>query len=642
MIKTILAAVGLGLLSLPLQAQDAPLLEETESKDAYNINTKGHSPDDDAPNQVQTRVSLEQSKLNYDELSDKLDKIPGLSTQQSGFGQAIYAAIRGGNPRQNRVLWQGLKLSLPFGPGFDFSSLDSAGFDEILVLKSGSSATKGSGALTGAIELRSGPMKGNRIYERSYALGSFGTVKRGFKFGLKEGDNFATLTVGTRHSTGDFSFIDQQGTPHLRIGNDSGRVQVGTTIGRRLSQKWQNRFSVLWSDLERGAPGPSEFQRFFSKARNAINQVHLVNELVGQDLTSPFFDDAQVKFLVGISGSDFSYNNPEAFLGALNFNSQSTHRRVSSEASVRVFSEGFTSTTRLGVGFDRYQTRTQSKGEEEKGDHQRSELSIKSALEWYWTQYLVGFGNVALDGIDSTLLTSVNLGLSLALNDEISLRLNGAKSSRAPDLDELFLTSESVRGNPNLGNESAWTADFSLNIDMGALRFESTFFTSMIENTILFLPVSSFLIEANNISNFQSFGSENTFALSFRHLDVSLWYTLTIADPAGFQAPHQARHKGGISVELKTKIGAYAIHSGRMFLNARARSEVNLDLFGSIRNPASLQLNGGLALRIDSFTGAEIHISLGVKNILDDQKQSDFLQRPLPGRQVYGVLQFNR
>ncbi len=604
-----------------------------------SVNTNANSIDDDAPNQTQTKVSFLETKQKYNEIVDELANVPGLSTQQSGMGQPAYAAIRGGNPRQNRVFWNGLKLSLPFGPGFDFSTLDSVSFDSLTVVRAGSSATKGSGSLTGAIELNSDVFFKGKLRDSNRSYGSFGTYNSARRIGVSDGKNFLLFSGGIRRSTGDFPFIDRQGTPHIRVGNDSERVQVASILGRKISEKWTNKLAILYSQLDRGSPGPSEFQDLFLDARNQVSQVHISNEYKGQKLDSVLADESEAKFMIGVSGSDYSYRNPTSLLGSTEFESVAKHRRVSSAASFRFFSTRSLTTMRLDASFEKYESQTTKNSiQSPLANHERSELSLKVASEWYWNASWLTFLNAAVDHVGNQLLPTFNIGTSIELLDGLTLSFNGARSSRAPDFDELYLETESVRGNPDLRIESAWTTDLSVYYQNDIISLESTFFGSIIDNTILFLPVSSFLIEAKNIGEFPSFGMESSANLNLKHLEVEGSYTLTLSQPSGFQSPHQPVHKGTLKTQLHTEIQNAYIKSARVFANANARSAINLDLFGSLRNEASLRINAGLSIRLDVNMPRKIDITLGVKNILDDRTQSDFLQRPLPGRQVYGAL----
>ncbi|MFU8804368.1 MAG: TonB-dependent receptor, partial [Bradymonadaceae bacterium] len=226
----------------------------------------------------------------------------------------------------------------------------------------------------------------------------------------------------------------------------------------------------------------------------------------------------------------------------------------------------------------------------------------------------------------------------------LHFKANAARTFRAPDFDELYLDTESVRGNPNLDPERAWTFDAGLQAGDPELTRKPwsagvTVFENHIEEMILFLPTSAYLFEAMNLSDALSRGLELTAALRpFRRLQLHGGYTLTRAHlksdgATSSRLPHQPLHRG--QLRLSTDLSELAIwrtlHHVGLHTSASYRSRIHLDHFQNLRNQPALFLDAGANVAITP----RISLDLNVYNLLDHRRAEDTLQRPLPGRALF-------
>ncbi|MFU8804491.1 MAG: TonB-dependent receptor, partial [Bradymonadaceae bacterium] len=71
-----------------------------------------------------SRLSVEHLFGRGRNLGQALSLVPGLYVRrQSSFGQPAFVSLRGGNPRQLVVLFDGMRISVPAGLGFDVGQL---------------------------------------------------------------------------------------------------------------------------------------------------------------------------------------------------------------------------------------------------------------------------------------------------------------------------------------------------------------------------------------------------------------------------------------------------------------------------------------------------------------------------------------
>ena len=213
-------------------------------------------------------------------------------------------------------------------------------------------------------------------------------------------------------------------------------------------------------------------------------------------------------------------------------------------------------------------------------------------------------------------------------------RTNLARTFRAPDFDELYLNVETVRGNPALASERAWVFDGGIELGTAAFRVGSAYFENHMDSVILFLPVSSSVIEASNIEGATARGVETWFALEpTRWLLVDGRYTWTSAtrDEGGEAVAHQPAHEGGLGATLK--IGPRV----RLRSDVHGRSVANLDNFGNLKAPGWISVDAGVHAQPLRW----MTLGLTAQNLTDDRTRIDSLQQPLPGRTVFASIQLD-
>ena len=144
-----------------------------------------------------------------DSLLDILDTVAGVrAVSTGGVGGGSFVSIRGGEPNFTLVLLEGLKLNNPInsrGGAFDFSQIDPSLVEMVNVARGGVSASFGSDALSGAIDvrIRTPPSQGMSAFARSM-LGSDGDwlLSGGGETGWRNG---GALLAASHYDGGDLS-----------------------------------------------------------------------------------------------------------------------------------------------------------------------------------------------------------------------------------------------------------------------------------------------------------------------------------------------------------------------------------------------------------------------------------------------------
>jgi outer membrane receptor protein involved in Fe transport len=228
----------------------------------------------------------------------------------------------------------------------------------------------------------------------------------------------------------------------------------------------------------------------------------------------------------------------------------------------------------------------------------------------------------------------------------LDVRVNLARTARAPDMDELYLDIESVRGNPDLNPERAWVSDVAVELrPHPALVIESVLFGQRAEEQIRFVPRSAYLIQASNLGRTLTWGVEQTLAWRpASRVNIQGTYTLTRArfdTPTGTPLPNQPEHRlwaradvslGRLSWTRWVR-GRDGLH---LFAQWDARSTIYLDNFARLANNPIHLARVGASLRV----GAGWMVRMDAQNLFDQRSALDSFQRPLPGRTLTLALRW--
>jgi len=534
------------------------------------------------------------------------------------------------------VSLDGYEISAPFGAGFDLGGLTLSGVDQIRVYRGAAAIVNGAGALTGALDLRSSTRKKPGFSRRAgVLLGSYSTR------GLTVDGDFANQTSAfrvsaqARESLGDFEFIDPQGIKHTRVNNGHRRVGVMATGERALGARAKGRVTALWDAGTRGAAGPSEFQQQLSQASIEDQRVVATGRTDQRstlDLGSLSIDTHQQ---VGSQWRSMTYTNPSSLLGSTPIVNTSDFSSLSGIAGAAGYMGGLSFRLQYEGTHAEYQADESRSGRvSSRIQAKRTENALAASAEYttdVWS-LMAGLRTEILSGSrdESAVLPSVGVAWSPAA--WFSVRSNVARTYRAPDFDELYLDLETVRGNPNLHSERAWTMDVGPEISGSRWHAGAAYFENRMNAVILFLPVSSTVIEATNLDGVTSRGLESwaDWKLS-PQLSLAANYTLTRSyrNDSEDQVPHQPMHEGRVGTRISP------ISWLDLSAELHGHSQTNLDNFGNLKAPGWVSVDAGLQLKTD------LGLSLGVsaQNLVNDRSRVDGLQQPLPGRSVYMSLQ---
>lgn len=651
---------------------DEPGENQDDSRDENTVKTVTASEefveDRRAPSGFVTRVNVEDSAKNGRDLSDILDELAGVNMRRTaGFGRPAFASVRGGNSRQLAVSLNGMRIRAPAGIGFDVGSLSLAGLDSADVYRGPAAVVHGSGGLSGALNLRTRLPRGSGELASATAMGgSFGTYAAGAKSVVARPDYALRFDANWQQSRGDFDFIDAQDVGHQRVNND--HWTLGLSGAGRLDLGAHELTPLLSYEVgDGGAPGPSEFQARYRDAR--LEQDRLIGQLGWKrpNWVTADWGAVDARALAGYQRRGTAYENPTGFLGTSEVEDASTVESLVLNAETGIWLE-FGNLIHANL---------EGRREVYSATHRIDYASSRedSAIDATRNTFAAALSNELLLGADALSLVAglraeyigdhstpsgqpsgantansriwaplmPSLGAIWRAARWLKLKGNIAQTFRAPDFDELYLDMAGVRGASDLDPERALSWDVGVEVGGKKLPIsaELVWFQSKIEESIYFVARTAYLFEAANLGGGYSRGVEATFRLHpHRRFNLRATYTWTDAGldatPDGTPIPGQPAHQSSASaeVELGGKGGLWVLAklaSARIFAQADWRSRVYLDSFANLYNPPFWTVDVGAS--VAPIAGWEV--AFNARNLGDQRRGADSLQRPLPGRAFY-------
>lgn len=592
------------------------------------------------------RLKVDTAFLDGGDLGGVLRGQTGLVVrQQAGVGQPAYVLIRGGNPRQLAVSLDGAQLRVPYGVGFDFGTMALAGISAADVYRGPAAVARGSGALTGAIDLRTRAARG-RGWHGALGLvtGSFGTYGLMAKGQWANEQSEATVALQGRISEGDYPFVDGQGVEHIRVNNDHQQLGVLGALSHRFSVRNSVKATVAHQVGERGSAGPAEFQESFRDARTQDDFTIAI--LRASQKSAANLSGADVDFVehLDVQSRNIEYSNPEAFQGGGELQTSGDYFGVSGVLGMVVFG----GTKEVPVVADlRMSLRQESFSGTQRGELLDDFEASRRTVDWTLSpevrlleDRLVFFQTTRLEithGYSERVALLPGLGVRGLVMPWLSVSSNVARTGRTPDFDELYLNLEALRGNPDLRPERAVVWDASARLGQSdAWHLEAGYFQNDVSNTILFLPVSSAVTQAMNVVPGVIRGVELNAGwqpISLVDLGLSATWTRARMTETNAQLVHQPEWSGtaSVSLDLSSKIPLEELRVGTSVFG---RTQTNLDVFGNLKSPGTFRWDANISVRPWKWIGFRVSGT----NLTDERGVVDTLQQPLAGRAIYGSI----
>ncbi|MCA9668523.1 MAG: TonB-dependent receptor [Myxococcales bacterium] len=592
-------------------------------------------PSDD-PSGMTSVVDVQSRRGAGSDLRDVLAEVPGVRVSDSGPSGYQGISMRGSAGHQVVVELDGIRLTPPGGGAVDLSLLDVAQLASIEVRRSGGSARFGSGALGGALVLRTPRLRSRRQTSASLGYGSFNSMRVRASHGQALTRKTRMLFAASyRQTDGDFPYVDEIGRARIRPNNDARVVEALLKVDRLVGRSWRASVLGRFAGAERGAPGLA--QRESATARQT-----------------------DLRGLIGLSLTRWDLLLPRSAL-TLTLSQRYGYFRYDESSPPPVQSRNHRSGSTLGA---RWVLPLGRSGRLEAGFEGSAELLRDASGElsqdrlglsaWVASQARLLSGHlvlapavrvVAVQGFDAIVAPKGGMivrpfaSASAAALRGLELVGNIGRRYRVPSLSEMFVRLDGFGSNPNLQPEDALAGDVGLRWTWRRFAAEAGYFRRHIKRAILFAPTSPTLVRAENYSGIDAQGIEAALSLEpGLCLGLRGAYTLTSTRFAGtLRMPGQPLHRvvGRVSWSGRRcsarwrRSGAAGRWLGGLELHAGVigESEMALDRFNNVREEGRVLLSVGGSYRPPRWSF--LALSAEGRNLLDKRDAVDTVGFPL-------------
>jgi vitamin B12 transporter len=548
-------------------------------------------------------------------MAEALERVPGMDVRfQGGQGQLSTAQVRGARANQALVLVDGQPLSA--GATVDLSLIPLQSIERVEVLRGPEAARFGAGALGGVVnfitrrqeqapaadeastlfpldehklELNAQASTHTSLAELELSAGSFDSGGAAFTWGD------TNISAGAAHaqSRNAYSFQRTGGGTAVRRNNDAMHDSIWAAWS---THGLDQRLNV--NLLERGVPGSAEFPTLSARFEQ-------------QQLS---WQGSRDDWRLGLSAAHSRFSDPTPYLHTGAIDSRSTRLRLE-------FANGLLATQQGVWGIKPYVDYIDT------NDYGAQERFGLEALR-HWEDGRKG-GRWALD-LGATVASDQGAAPLLRASWSKRVKRNTTAYSavgyavRFPDFDELYTSSSGpVQGNPGLDPERALSYEAGVKTDLQRARLDASVFYTDYRDTIIFTPVSGYVVRASNTGKARVAGVEAL--LDWQLADALWWRTsstwLPLAEySSGIPLSGRAEHHANSRLE-------WMAHGVRAAASWDYTGRMPADLFGNlVIKPRAIC---GIELGWEWGRGA---LDLCVGNLFEKQAR-DAWNYPLPGRE---------
>ncbi len=560
------------------------------------------------------------------ETLDLLSAVPAMRASSQGNRlQRASVGYRGAAPQDVVVRYQGVQINALSDASADLALIPQALVSRARISGSGALAAFGAdGALIDLYADRPDAPFGASVAASS--LRDFSLFGRGRyaaeKFSI-DGAVFGDLAPGR------FAYLDAQDTHRIREHNAASRLG-GQVMGHVDLPEARLEAFTLFSRIDREEAGLSEYP---GRYRNASEALWISLSQVRANFAPLNAGRADMMAGVSVSHRAFGdvYDNPTAMIGSRPVHAHYLENQTSALVDLNFFVESWSQTVvQAGYECQNVALERLSFGQmmsHDVTDHQLM-LSVTENMSFFQDTLLPSAG-VRMDWKIGR-APQVSPVIAIQYVPHPSVRLFGSVShaGRYPSFDELYFESEFLRGNASLKPQRSMVSELGARWQPHeAFRLSVSGFYNLYWDLIRFVPVTSYLFEAVNLSRSFARGVEASADLKLWRFELSASYAFADARVGERLLPGVSRHQVRASAAYRD-----AIFDVR--LDASYQSPVIRNLLGTSFIPAKLRLDVSAEMRL--YRG--LRLSMSVKNLLDDRRSEDVLQRPLAGRHAFVSL----
>ncbi len=638
-----------------------------------------------------TVIHVEDVPSQISSIPEILDQSVGVTVQQyGGLGSFSTASVRGSSAEQVVIYLDGIQLNRAVSGVVNLADIPLDMVEKIEIYRGTSPAKFGASGVGGVVNIITKKEKAAWSARAGYTFGSFKTHKASISLGKTAIGCYGNLMYNRLQSDGDFEFKDRRGTQYNRqddrwthrrnndFTSDSLLVKAGCMLPGALSLDVQSDFFKK----HQGIAGVENYQSEHARLRTlrTITQIRLSKQNV---LATGL--DAELACAYSFQRQKFKDPRDEIGFGRQN-NKDDTKNLTGRLLLSYLSGESHTITLLAELSYETYESRDKmapfaepdydtgvsylygfvensrrSKVRTEEQKRRSFAVSLEDEMYLFDDRLLIApsvkynYYDNDFQGVVPFSATPIapsadtsedqltrKLGVALFLTDNITIKANVGKYYRIPNFYELFGDRGAIVGNTDLVPEDGINWDIGCTLSPALLpaiikscTFEYSYFSSDVDNLIIFIQNSQRTSIAQNISSAKIKGHEFFWRIRFCWpLLISGNYTIQDArDRSRIAYWRNNRLPGRPQYELFNRIEIFTRHF-RLFHEIEFIDECYLDRANLRKIDSRTFQNAGFSWSPTKH----IVCTFEVKNI-SDRHSEDVAGYPLPGRSFFGSIE---
>jgi iron complex outermembrane receptor protein len=622
-------------------------------------------------------VAPDDSPRAYDDLASLLVETPGINVVRTGsIAKSNTITLRGSNPDQVRVYFDGVPVNIAAGGGVDMSTLPIGDVERVEVYRGSSPLEFGESALGGIISITTRTPGVTRAAART-GVGSFGTMFGDVTGGGRAGRLRFYAGVHGISAQGDFPYLNDNGTAFNttddmtmpRRNNDMQQLDGVLRAGVALAGRRSLTLGAIAFGRDEGLPGPGSLPTMRARFRTMRGLGYLRYESRddlggGGRLAAQLFASTQRDRLDDAAA--------ETGLGGTALTRNTTQTAGLNAHAARPFGEWARAAIVLEGRYESFQS-VNEVAAVPIGVPARRLTGVAGAeidLRWRWAnldvipsarleamQDAISRRDAMGTPIEGTPPVSrqapvLRLGLVRPLVDRPALKItakaNAGQYVRVPSFIEFYGNGTAmVLGNADLAPEHGTNSDVGVWIDHAGERLgvlsRTTAFASWVDDLIQWQYASWGQARADNMARARILGVEQELRLTFGRWGrvIGQGTVLDARDRSGSlaasgnQLPYHPRYRGYLRPELVRidlpaglALGAYA--------DAELRMHYFTDAANLLDRRSRLLVGCGVTL---AWPRGRLRVTASAAN-LTGTRQEDVDTWSLPGRTVFLALAY--
>ncbi len=553
-------------------------------------------------------------------LSELLERQTGMFLSNYGPAGVNSATQRGMPGRHTQVMWNGINMNSETLGSCDISTIPAAMISDVEMSSSGS-ASYGSGAIGGQVQLTSSPFTGIRA---SQALSTIGQRITTAETGTEVGEWNIFARGVYENSEHEFEYDDPFSADKLtRDNNYIDQKSIGGGAEGAIGDI-QIESQLWWLDMERGVPGQTT-----SPTRSAHQEDRHLQWMT--DMRYPVSDNIETGITGYIKRQNLDYFNPSSDIESYTESREyrlrlPTNWDISPELDLQFAGES----ALMEVESSNF------------GDKDREVQTGQLSATWQPLQALRVYPAVRYDYYsDFGGAMSASLGGNYELMDDaLFARAYASRDFSAPTFNDLYWPQA---GNPDLDAELAHRLETGLFYQLQgevALRLDALVFVNQLDDGIEWSPVEG-TWQPDNVDQINAHGTElETTVMTYVQgvtIDWTNRYTYTRSeygaghDFEGNQIRYMPQHQ--FNTRLNFTRDPVTLSTGWFGVGRRYSSPEN-DPGDSVDPYHEWDL--AIAWEADLF-GSEVNLRWNIHNILD-RRYEVVPNYPVPGRRHMATL----